>query len=150
MSGLFIKIIFLTAGPWGSVLGSYKLQPVRFWFLKGQLSFPWTFNGDISDLGTKLLVYTSWGLTNLQLSLFTYCRKHTAVCHDWRVASASLWEACRLFIPFSLSAWPPLLVKINLIVLLRAFATFLFLFGTFNSICKPSGHMVVNKGQKTL
>lgn len=34
MSGLFIKIIFLTTGPWGSVLGSYKFQAVQFWFLK--------------------------------------------------------------------------------------------------------------------
>lgn len=96
MSGLFIKIIFLTTGPWGSVLGSYKLQPALFWFLKRQLSFPWTFNGDISDLGTKHLVYTLCGLTNLQLSLFTWLRMCTSVCHNWRVATASPGEACRV------------------------------------------------------
>lgn len=39
MSGLFIKIIFLTTGPWGSVLGSYKLQPALFWFLKDSSHF---------------------------------------------------------------------------------------------------------------
>lgn len=41
-------------------------------------------------------------------------------------------------------------VKNFLIVLLRVFTTFLFLFGTVNSIHQPSFHTVVNKGKKSL
>lgn len=57
-------------------------------------------------LGTELLVYVFCGLTNLQLSLFTSHRKCTPVCHDWRVATTSPWEAHRVSIPsLSLSLW---------------------------------------------
>lgn len=155
MSGLFIKIIFLTTGPWGSVLGSYNLQPVPFWLLKRQLSFPWTFHGDITDLGPKLLVYVFSAALKMDKYVYLLSSHSAPLFAMTRLVATDsprrLAKFLFLFFIFLLSAWLPLLwEKKILVVLLRAFITFLFLFRTFNSIHKPCGCTEVNRGQKPL